>query len=96
MFITVCGWIFCVIIFIILVFLAINIVQENANLEYIIHCDPEKNDGVCSRIARGTWYGWSLKTTTGQKKIVPKILFQTCVFFVLPIVWICIIIIFAV
>jgi len=97
MFITVCGWIFCVIVFIGLVLLAIEAIQEGKQIEHIIRCDPKENKGVCTRYASGTWYGWHLKTTTtNQRKIIWKKFFVNCAFFVFPLIWACIVFIFAI
>ena len=96
MFITVCGWIFCIIIFISLVLLAIEAIQESMQIEYLIRCDPKENNGVCGRHASGTWYGWHLKTTTNQRKIIWKKFLINCGLCILPLIWICIVIIFTV
>ena len=96
MFITVCGWVFCVAVFVGLVILAIEAFSQGMEINYHIPCDPKKNNGVCSRLARGTWYGYHLKTPVNQRKIIWKKFFINCVFFMLPLIWTCIVFIFAV
>lgn len=96
MFISVCGWIFCIAIFIGLVLLAIEAIRESMQIEYLVRCDPKENNGVCGHHASGTWYGWHLKTTTNQRKIIWKKFLINCGFCMLPLIWTCIVIIFAV
>lgn len=96
MFITVCGWIFCIAVFISLVILAIRVFLEDKGISYTIPCDPKKNNGICARNARGTWYGYHLKTTTGQRKIIWRKLLINCAFSIFPIIWACIVFIFAI
>lgn len=96
MFVTVCGWIFCIAVLVGLVILATEVISQNSSTNYHVPCDPKKNNGVCSRCARGTWYGYHLKTTTNQRGIIWKKLFVNCVVFMLPLIWTCIVLIFAV
>ena len=96
MFIIVCGWIFCAVVLIGLIILAIEAFLNSRNISYDISCDSKKNNGICARRACGTWYGYYLKTTTGQRRIIWKKLFINCAFFMLPLVWACIVLIFAI
>lgn len=96
MFITACGWLFCMIAFCGLIVLATGAIYESTAIEYLIRCDPKENDGVCARYASGTWYGWHLKDTTGQKHIIRKKLFKNCAFCMLPLIWACVVVIFAI
>lgn len=95
MFITVCGWIFCVAVFVGLVILVIYGISESRLIDAYFKCDPAKNNGVCSRCAKGTWYGFKIQST-GERKISFKKLRINCVLCVLPIIWACIVIIFAI
>ena len=95
MFITVCGWIFCVVVFISCIYLAWYVITTLKNITHLIPYPTKQENGAVAHRVPATWYGWRSKETH-EWKIIPRYAILRGLAIISPIIWACTVIAFAI